>query len=48
MLKRLVFGRLVELPAELVDNGEEIPEPVRLDSGGINRDYKVIFAVAVK
>jgi len=48
LFKRLVFGRLVELPAELVDNGEKIPEPVRLNSEKITHDYKVIFAVAVK
>ena len=48
LFKRLVFGKLLELPAELTDDGEIIPEPVRIDSSMINQEYKVIFAVAVK
>jgi ubiquinone/menaquinone biosynthesis C-methylase UbiE len=48
LFKRLVFGKLLELPPELEDGGENIPEPVKIDSSGINQDYKVILAVAVK
>lgn len=48
LFKRLVFGKLVELPAELMDDGQIIQEPTRISSDNISRDYKVIFAVAVK
>jgi len=48
LFKRLVFGELVDLPAEIVDRGEDLPEPVRLNSDRSNQNYKVIFAVAVK
>lgn len=46
--KRLVFGKLVELPAELVDTGEPMQAPVKISTDDSNQDFKVIFAVAVK
>lgn len=48
LLKRLVFGKLVELPAELLDDGEPMQEPVEIGIDDISKDYKVIYAVAVK
>ncbi len=47
LFKRIVFGKLVELPAELEDDGGILPHPTKIDADDINQDYKVIFAVAV-
>ena len=48
LFKRLVFGKLVEMPGELIDTGEAIQEPVKIETNTINRSYKVIFALAAK
>lgn len=48
LFKRLVFGKLVEMPGELTDTGDAIPEPVKIDTNVVNSSYKVIFSLAAK
>lgn len=43
-LKRLVYGRLVPLPAELTD-GPPSPRPVPLDGHGPVPEFKILYAV---
>jgi len=45
-LKRLVFGKLVQLPAELTDEMDYCQLPCAIDNSSVDIDHKVIFAVA--
>ena len=45
-LKRVFFGRLLTLPAELEDGMAEYCEPVPISDSFPNHPYKVLFAVA--
>jgi len=45
-LKRLVFGRLVTMPAEIVNDEEMIVAPVHLQPDRPDRRFKVIYLVA--
>jgi glycosyltransferase involved in cell wall biosynthesis/SAM-dependent methyltransferase len=50
-LKRLVFGRLVPMPAEIVDASSASPEPASVEPlpvGFPDRKHKVIYCVATK
>lgn len=44
-LKRLVFGRLREMPRELLEGAIEHVRPVQISHGLPNRNFKVLFAV---
>jgi hypothetical protein len=45
LLKRIVFGSLVELPKEIPDGKSvELPEPIAADRP--DREHRVLFAVA--
>jgi SAM-dependent methyltransferase len=48
LFKRIVFGKLVDLPAELAANGwdGELPQPI--DPNKPDKKYKVIFAIGTK
>jgi hypothetical protein len=46
ILKRLVFGKLVPLPAELTDEMDYCQLPCAIDNSSVDLDHKVIFAVA--
>jgi SAM-dependent methyltransferase len=45
-LKRLVFGRLVKMPAEISEGMVPFIEPAPLPPGEPNRNYKVIYCAA--
>lgn len=47
-LKRIFFGKLVPLPAEVREGLAEYSEPVQLPCGSSSPDYKVLFAVATR
>ena len=46
-LKRIFFGKLLDMPAELEDGCAEYIRPVRLPNTSASRDYKVLFAVGL-
>lgn len=48
VLKRVFFGRLVPLPAELKEVKDEFARPVSIDGNATNSGYKVIYAAALK
>jgi len=48
ILKRLVFGNMVPLPAEISANTCTYQPPVPISADNPNRDYKVIFCAAQK
>lgn len=45
-LKRIVFGRLTSMPAEIKEDWAAYQEPARLSLSAPNREYKVIYCVA--
>lgn len=45
LLKRLFYGKLLPLPAELEEGIAEYAPPLPLDAGGPTADYRVIYAV---
>jgi len=47
-LKRIFFGKLIDLPCEITDFDCQYVEPARLNTDSINSEYKVIYAVASK
>lgn len=47
-IKRIFFGKLYSTPKELRENMFYYIRPVKLEPRRINKDYKVIFAVAKK
>jgi hypothetical protein len=48
LLKRIFFGKLVELPPEIDDTAAEYVPPRQVPPDVPNREFKVIFAVANK
>jgi hypothetical protein len=46
LFKRIVFGKLVQLPAELTDEDGYCQLPCAIDNSSVDLDHKVIFAVA--
>jgi ubiquinone/menaquinone biosynthesis C-methylase UbiE len=44
--KRLIFGSLVEMPAEIDENTSAVEKPQEIRSGIKNTDYKVIYCAA--
>jgi len=48
LLKRIFFGKLVELPPEIDDSAAEYVPPRQVPPDVPNREFKVIFAVASK
>jgi ubiquinone/menaquinone biosynthesis C-methylase UbiE len=48
LLKRIFFGKLVELPPEIDDQAAEYVPPRQIPPDVPNREFKVIFAVAHK
>lgn len=46
LLKRLVFGRLVAMPAEITAEMAQVETPVPLQAGRPNTGYKVIYCKA--
>ena len=47
-LKRLVFGKLVEMPAEIREGMTQYDQPTPLGSSEPDRKYKVIYCVATR
>lgn len=47
-LKRIVIGKLVDLPAELDIIPVEFSEPIELQSNQVNKEYIILYAVADK
>lgn len=47
-LKRIFMGKLVPLPAEVFEDMAPYEAPVPIPVDKINRDFKIIYAVAVK
>lgn len=48
LLKRLVFGGLVPMPAEIAAGGTHDASPVRLSPGQPDRAHKVLFCAATR
>ena len=48
LFKRIVFGKLVDLPAELTANGWEGEFPKPIDSHKSDKKHKVIYAIGTK
>lgn len=48
LLKRIVFGRLVQMPVEFVDDGVEYCPPRPIDAGSPDRRHQVLYCVAEK
>jgi SAM-dependent methyltransferase len=48
LLKRLVFGELVQMPAEIDAGSGSKAEPVPLAAGSPDRAHKVIFCVGIR
>ncbi|MCI0532567.1 MAG: hypothetical protein L0Y74_11595 [candidate division Zixibacteria bacterium] len=46
LLKRLFFGKLIPIPAEIEENGHHFQKPVLIPHNSPNSTYKVIYAVA--
>lgn len=46
LLKRLFFGKLIPIPAEIEENGHQFQKPVLIPYNTPNLTYKVIYAVA--
>lgn len=44
-LKRIFFGKLIDMPAELEDGCAEYVRPIRLPTSCASHGYKVLFAV---
>lgn len=47
-LKRIFMGRLVPLPAEVYEGMAAYEAPVQIQPDKINKDFKIIYAVATK
>jgi ubiquinone/menaquinone biosynthesis C-methylase UbiE len=48
LLKRIVFGKLIPLPAEITDEANYCQLPCEIDVNKIDSEHKVIFAVATR
>lgn len=46
IIKRLMFGRLVKMPAEIKENMVPFVEPTKLFSSQLDKKHKVIYCVA--
>ncbi|MGH7890566.1 MAG: hypothetical protein ACRENF_08460, partial [Thermodesulfobacteriota bacterium] len=46
LLKRLFFGQLIPIPAEIEENGDHYKKPTLIPYNGPNSNYKVIYTVA--
>jgi len=46
IIKRLIFGRLVKMPAEIKENMVPFIEPIKLSSSQPDKKHKVIYCVA--
>lgn len=46
LLKRIVFGKLATMPAEIISDGRMIEQPTPLPASIPDRDYKIIYCVA--
>ncbi len=46
LFKRIVFGKLVKMPAEIKENMVQYIEPVKLSPAEPDRKFKVIFCIA--
>ena len=47
-LKRIFFGKLINLPDVLYDDMAKYDEPIKIADEEINNSYKIIYAVAYK
>ena len=48
LLKRVFFGKLVELPPEIQEDAADYTPPQEIPTDVPNSEFKVIFAVARK